>query len=201
MGGSCTKLQNNVRPGTARDLAGLNPPTKPITADEILTHPELLQLYEMAPPYKSKLEGRGEASITATVKRKADGRIFVLKKVVKSKLPSSQWYIKPCTSGKKNCNCQTCKGDKDHKMLPMELVLMRSRGSGAFMLCRSEAFLFGISLAVDDFLPELVAVFEDLDCFYYITAVHGVRRRRLKALKTWFKPKYYPCYWNDYMRV
>ncbi|KAJ3210397.1 hypothetical protein HDU67_005348 [Dinochytrium kinnereticum] len=163
-------------------MAGLNPPSRPVTTEEILTHPDLLEHYELIAPYKSKLEGRGEASITATVKRKKDGRVLVLKKVLKEKLPSSQWYLKPCTSGKKNCLCQTCKGDKDHKMLPMELILMRSRGSG-------------------DYLPELVAVFEDPECFYYITSVHGLRRRRLKALKTWLKPKYYPCYWNDYMRV
>ncbi|KAJ3097259.1 hypothetical protein HDU96_000450 [Phlyctochytrium bullatum] len=165
-------------------MTGLHPPTRPITPDEILTHPDHHADYEVTAPYRSKLEGRGEASITCTVRRKKDGRVLVLKKVVKARLPAAQWYQKPCVSGKKQCGCEACggQGEGERKQLPMELVLMRSRGS-------------------DDFLPELVAVYEDADNFYYVTQVHGLRRRRLKALKTWFKPKYYPCYWNEYMRV
>ncbi|KAI8614878.1 hypothetical protein BC830DRAFT_1229434 [Chytriomyces sp. MP71] len=143
----------------------------PIRDDEVLTHPALRDTYEVQPA--KKLQGRGVASITATVKRKECGKLFLIKRVAKKLLPPEQWYTKPDASKG---------GDKEHMVVPLELVLLRSHGTG-------------------DYLPDLVEVHEDELYYYYVTQTHGIRRRKWRSPKTWLKPKYYPCDFEAYMRL
>ena len=95
----------------------------------------------------------------------------------KTLLAKSQWYIKP-TGNSPTMGASTTDKRKssiksnNHEALPLELVLMRSRGT-------------------DVMLPELVDTVEDDGHFYYVTRTHGITQRRAKALKTWFKARYY----------
>ncbi|KAI8843974.1 hypothetical protein BJ741DRAFT_589698 [Chytriomyces cf. hyalinus JEL632] len=139
----------------------------PIRPDEVLTHPAIKDAFEVLP--SKRLQGRGTSSNTATVKRKRDGKLFIIKRVTKSLLPPEQWYTKPDATEKS-------------QRIPLELVLLRSHGT-------------------DDFLPQIVDVHEDEAHYYYITQTHGIRRRKWKSIKTWLKPKYYPCDWDSYLKM
>ncbi|KAI9329685.1 hypothetical protein DFJ73DRAFT_860336 [Zopfochytrium polystomum] len=187
MGGTCSR-------------AGRDPPSKPspprgfsissitsfhtasrFTSSDVLTLPALATAYDLAPPFRGRIEGKGSSSVTTTVRRKADRKLLVLKRVQKSELPPHLWYVKPCTCGKVGCAGAKCPELRAERTLPLELVLMRARGSG-------------------DGLPELVEVFEDETSYYYITKTHGLRRRKLRSLKSWFRPAFFPCSWSEYMR-
>ncbi|KAJ1554923.1 hypothetical protein HK405_003715 [Cladochytrium tenue] len=141
----------------------ISPPGQAVTRftpADILTHTDVAAAYDLAPPFRNRLEGRGVASITATVRRRSDGRTLVIKRVEKAVLRSDLWFTAPCCCGRPLCRGgNACPKNPPDCSLPLELVLMKARGT-------------------NDNLPELVAVYEDKEFLYYITETHGLKRRK-----------------------
>lgn len=176
-------------------------------------HPHLLSHYE--PVSKSALLVTSEKPIpdwtrVEWIRRKADRKKLVLKRVEKARLPTARYYVFPC-SADSVCECQRCKARRSGvplpegtdsgresqlwsadphlrgppqalaKVTPLELVLLQTNNDA-------------------DSLPEFVESIETDKYFYYITKSHGIKLRKVSRISTWFRPKYHPVNWTEYTR-
>jgi len=108
-----------------------------------------------------------------------------------SNLNSNQIYHLPCLSTITSCYCPSCapSAPRSAWTRPIELVSLQTQNDA-------------------DGLPSFVEYFCDNDpnlpgeVYYYITKLHGVKRRRWNSAKSWFsKDRYWPVNWNEYLMV